>query len=67
MKKKKFYLVLKLQLWEGSFTKGGDLYPLPIAFEKGDPEYWVPVFTSRKDAVKWNNGKDQGIIEVEQV
>jgi hypothetical protein len=66
MKNKKFYLVLKIQPWDTSFTKGGDYYPLPIAFEKGDPEYWVPVFTTREYAIKWNNGKDQGIIEGEQ-
>jgi hypothetical protein len=71
MEKKVYYAVMKLNKWEDIKLQSVGQYrvPFPISFQSpnnGEVGY-IHVFDTRENAIKWNNGKDENIVMVQEV
>jgi len=70
MDKKTYYAVMKLNLWSRQkFYIDGLIHAKDISLqspENGEIGY-ISVFDTRDNAIRWNDGKDENIIMVQDV
>lgn len=60
---KRFYAIFRAFSFENSFTAQG----YGIKLVEGEPSHFIPIFKTREEAVKWNDGKEDNIREMETV
>ena len=47
--------------------EGMTLNNLPISLAKGEPQRFIPVFDTKEEALKWNDGLEENLKELEPI